>query len=97
MLTLEEQQEDEEEIWNLLEQAVRGACDQVCRDPSAGKVKHLKRDLLLKLDEMLSLVAVVEERSPQIVQRIPSRSWNNKVQRTACRQLRWMRGELLRR
>ena len=26
VLTLEEQQENEEEIWNLLEQAVRGAC-----------------------------------------------------------------------
>ena len=67
VLTLEEQQENEEEIWNLLEQAVRGACIKFV-ETREQEGENLKRDLLLKLDEMLSLVAVVEERSPEIVQ-----------------------------
>ena len=66
VLTLEDQQEDEEEIWQMLEQAVRGACEKFV-ETRVREGEALKTDLLAKLDEMLGLVAVIEERSPQIV------------------------------
>ena len=66
VLTLEDQQEDEEEIWQMLEQAVRGACEKFV-ETRVREGEALKADLLVKLDEMLSLVAMIEERSPQIV------------------------------
>ena len=66
VLTLEDQQEDEEEIWQMLEQAVRGACEKFV-ETRVREGEALKTDLLVKLDEMLSLVAMIEERSPQIV------------------------------
>lgn len=66
VLTLEDQQEDEEEIWQMLEQAVRGACEKFV-ETRVREGEALKADLLVKLDEMLGLVAVIEERSPQIV------------------------------
>lgn len=66
VLTLEDQQEDEEEIWQMLEQAVRGACEKFV-ETRIREGEALKADLLVKLDEMLGLVAMIEERSPQIV------------------------------
>ena len=66
VFTLEDQQEDEEEIWQMLEQAVRGACEKFV-ETRVREGEALKADLLVKLDEMLSLVAMIEERSPQIV------------------------------
>ena len=66
VLTLEDQQEDEEEIWQMLEQAVRGACEKFV-ETRVREGEALKTDLLVKLDEMLDLVAMIEERSPQIV------------------------------
>lgn len=66
VLTLEDQQEDEEEIWQMLEQAVSGACEKFV-ETRVREGEALKADLLVKLDEMLGLVAMIEERSPQIV------------------------------
>ena len=66
VLVMEEQQVDEEELWKLLEQALRGACEQFVETRTV-EGEHLKRDLLAKLDEMLEHVAFIEERSPQIV------------------------------
>ena len=66
VLVMEEVQDDEEELWKMLEQALKGACEQFV----ATRVKegeNLKRDLLGKLDELLAHVDYVEERSPQIV------------------------------
>lgn len=63
---MEEQQEDEEEIWHLLEQAVRGACEKFV-EARIREGEALKADLIAKLDEMLKVVAFIEERSPQIV------------------------------
>ena len=63
---VEDQQEDEDEIWHLVEKAVRGASEQFV----AARIREgesLKTDLLAKLDEMSSLVDFVEQRSPQIV------------------------------
>ena len=66
VLVMEDQQEDEDEIWHLVEKAVRGASEQFV----AARIREgesLKTDLLAKLDEMSSLVDFVEQRSPQIV------------------------------
>ena len=65
-LSMEEQQEDEEEIWQLLEKAVRGACEKVV-ETRVREGEALKCDLLAKLDEMLRMTAFIEERSPQIM------------------------------
>ena len=66
VLVMEEVQEDEEELWKLLEKAVKGACEQFV-ETRLREGENLKRDLLIKLDELLEHVAYVEERSPQIV------------------------------
>ena len=66
VLVMEEVQDDEEELWKLLEEALKGACGQfVAARVTEGE--NLKRDLLAKLDELLIHVDYVEERSPQIV------------------------------
>ena len=66
VLVMEEQQEDEEEIWHILEQALRGACEKFV-ETRIREGEALKNDLTAKLDEMLKLVAFIEERSPQIL------------------------------
>lgn len=66
VLVMEEQKEDEDEIWSILEQALRGACEKFV-EARVREGEALREDLLLKLDEMQRLVAFVEERSPQII------------------------------
>ncbi|MBS6396053.1 MAG: YicC family protein [Clostridiales bacterium] len=66
VLVMQEQQEDEEEIWHLLESALRGACSNFV-ETRIREGEALKDDLIAKLDEMLKVVAYIEERSPQIV------------------------------
>ena len=66
VLVMEEAQDNEEELWKLLEQALRGACVQMVETRSK-EGGNLKKDLTEKLDEMLTHVAFIEERSPKIV------------------------------
>lgn len=66
VLTMEEQVVDEEELWNGLEKALRGALTQF-RDTRIVEGENLKKDILAKLEEMLELVDCVEKRSPQII------------------------------
>lgn len=66
VLVMEEQQEDEKEIWHLLEQAVHGACEKFV-EARVHEGEALKDDLMRKLDEILETVAFVEERFPQIL------------------------------
>ena len=66
VLVMEEAEDNEEELWKLLEQALKGACVQMVETRSK-EGENLKRDLIDKLDEMLEHVAFIEERSPQIV------------------------------
>lgn len=66
VFTLEEQTDNEEELWELLEQAIRGAVAQLVESRIA-EGKHLSADISGKLDAMLSHVAYIEERSPQIL------------------------------
>lgn len=66
VLTLEEQTVDETQLWNILEEAIRHACEQFIESRTR-EGEHLKNDLMNKLDGMLSLVEAVESRSPEIV------------------------------
>ena len=66
VFSMEEVQTDEEELWNLLEKALRGACDQFV-ETRIKEGENLKKDLLAKLDEMLENVEYISARSPQII------------------------------
>lgn len=66
VFTLEEQTIDEEELWSALEGAIRKAAEKFVEARMA-EGANLKKDLLEKLEEMLSLVEAIEERSPEIV------------------------------
>ena len=63
---MEEQSEDEEELWNGLKEALEGAFGQFVRTRQT-EGENLKRDILAKLDRLNELTAHIEERSPQIV------------------------------
>ncbi len=66
VLVMEEAKDDEEELWKLLEQALKEACSQFV-ETRITEGEHLKQDLLAKLDEMLEHVSYIEERSPVII------------------------------
>ena len=66
VLSMEEVQVDEEELWNLLEKALKGACEQFV-ETRIKEGDNLKKDLLAKLDEMLENVEYISVRSPQII------------------------------
>ena len=66
VLTLEEQEPDEAEIWKKLEPVLRSALEQFV-EARASEGKHLKEDIEKKLEEMLTAVSSIEERSPEIV------------------------------
>ena len=66
VFTMEEQAEDEDELWNGLKEALEGAFRQFVETRTA-EGENLKKDLLEKLSYLESQVGKVEERSPQIV------------------------------
>lgn len=66
VLTLEEQEADESEVWTQLEEALKGASEQFVHTRLA-EGENLKNDLIGKLDGMLKDVAFIEERSPAIL------------------------------
>ena len=67
VFVMEEQTVDEKEIWALLEKALKGACEQFVQTRIT-EGENLKADILGKLDDMVSKVDFIEERSPQIVE-----------------------------
>lgn len=86
IFTMEEGCTDEEELWTLLQKAIRGACEAFteCRVNEGG---HLKDDLLQKLDGMLSYVDFIEKRSPEIIQNYRTRLEEKVTELLADRQL----------
>ncbi len=66
VLTMEEIQTDEEELWKELQEAFKGAAEQFV-ESRITEGDHLCQDLVDKLDGMLERVAFIEERSPQII------------------------------
>ncbi|MDD3360261.1 MAG: YicC family protein [Hespellia sp.] len=66
VITMEEQAEDEEELWHGLKEALEGAFLQFVETRTA-EGENLKADIIGKLDGMSEVVASIESRSPQIV------------------------------
>ena len=67
VLVMEEQDVDEKELWDGLERALRGACEQFV----ASRIKegeNLKVELIDKLDHMISYIDFIEKRSPLIME-----------------------------
>ncbi len=67
VITMESCSEDETDWWPIMKETIEQA---VCNfnQARASEGARLKEDLLKKLDRMLELVAIVEERNPMIVQ-----------------------------
>lgn len=72
VFAMEEQTVDEEEIWALLETALRGALKQFV-ETRTREGENLKNDLVGKLDGMLRDVDAVEIRYPQVLEEYRSR------------------------
>ncbi|MCD8010879.1 MAG: YicC family protein [Lachnospiraceae bacterium] len=66
VLVMEHQEEDEESLWPLLEEAVRGAGENFAAQRSR-EGEQLREDILAKLTGMEELVSQVERCSPQVV------------------------------
>ncbi len=66
VLVMEEQPIDEEQLWNGLEKALRGAFEQFV-ESRIREGGNLKNDLCEKLHNMVSYVDFIEERSPEIM------------------------------
>ena len=66
ILTMEEQTIDEEELWQLLDKAIKGSAEAFV-ETRIREGENLKEDLIAKLDGMLEHVDFITERSPQII------------------------------
>ena len=65
VLTMEEQQTDEDELWKVISEAVNGACEKFTQSRIT-EGEHLKNDLIAKLDEMLKILDCIAVRSPKV-------------------------------
>ena len=72
VITMDEVQEDEEELWHFIEEAMKAALVQFFNTRIL-EGENLKKDLLGKLDHMEELVAFVEKRSPEIMKEYRSK------------------------
>ncbi|MCR4792345.1 MAG: YicC family protein [Lachnospiraceae bacterium] len=62
-----EDTDDEDELWAGLKKAVDGACEKMVEARST-EGENLVKDLVPKLDNLLSIVDFIQERSPKIVE-----------------------------
>ncbi len=67
VITMEDVDIDEEEVWNGLKKALDGALDQFVQTRME-EGKNLRSDILEKLDEMHKDVDYIKEREPQVVE-----------------------------
>lgn len=72
VITMDEVQEDEEELWHFIEEAMKAALEQFVKTRIL-EGENLKKDLLGKLDHMEELIAFVEKRSPEIMKEYRSK------------------------
>lgn len=72
VITMDEVQEDEEELWHFIEEAMKAALEQFVNTRIL-EGENLKKDLLGKLDHMEELVAFVEKRSPEVMKEYRSK------------------------
>ena len=63
---LEEQSLDDEKLWEYLKASIDEACDKFV-EARINEGENLKKDLISKLDNMLDIVAFIEEKSPEII------------------------------
>ena len=61
-----EESDDEDELWAGLKKAVDGACEKMVEARSI-EGENLVKDLIPKLDNLLTIVDFIQERSPRIV------------------------------
>ena len=66
VFSLEEQSVDQDEIWEHLKGVIADAATKFVESRIA-EGENLKTDLISKLDEMLKIVAFIEEKSPEII------------------------------
>lgn len=66
VFVMEEQAIDEKELWGSLEYTLKGALKQFV-DSRVSEGENLKNDLCEKLNNMVSYVDFIEERSPEII------------------------------
>ncbi|MBO4997028.1 MAG: YicC family protein [Lachnospira sp.] len=66
VFTIEEQQTDEEDLWQFVEPALRGACEDFLHARHE-EGRRLYEDLMGKLDSMLRIVEAIEEYFPDII------------------------------
>lgn len=67
VLTMEQAPEDEDQMWAILEEALRKAAENFV-ETRVREGENLKNDLIGKLDNMLVLVDFIEERSPKVIE-----------------------------
>ena len=67
VLTMEQVPEDEEHMWAMLQEVLKGAAENFV-ETRLREGENLKTDLIGKLDHMLSMVDFIEERSPKILE-----------------------------
>lgn len=75
VISMEESGVDEEELWHFIETAIKKACEQFV-EARILEGENLKKDILAKLANMESLVAFIEERSPEIMKEYRSKLEN---------------------
>ena len=66
VFTLEEQEIDESELWEYVEKALRDALKMFV-DARVKEGENLKKDIIVKLDNMLENVSFIEKRAPEII------------------------------
>lgn len=66
VLSLEEQEVDEEELWKYVETALRKALEMFV-EAREKEGENLKNDIIGKLDNMLENVGFIEDRAPSII------------------------------
>ncbi|NLZ83236.1 MAG: YicC family protein, partial [Clostridiales bacterium] len=66
VFSLEEQTIDEKELWNFIEKAISVATEQFI-ETRIKEGENLKIDIAGKLDNMMTMIDYIEERSPEIL------------------------------
>ncbi|MBE6015924.1 MAG: YicC family protein [Lachnospiraceae bacterium] len=67
VFTLEEQSVDEEELWSIIEKVIKGAAEKLV-ETRISEGEKLCKDIIDKLDYMLTNVEFIEKRSPETVE-----------------------------
>ncbi|MCI7275162.1 MAG: YicC family protein [Cuneatibacter sp.] len=67
VLTIEQEEDDEEELWQMLQDGICGAVENF-NQTRIKEGENLKRDLIGKLDHMEEVVNQIESRSPGVMQ-----------------------------